>query len=62
MELGGESRLVSVLFAHIRGFTALTDGMEPQRVIRLLNECMEYLSQAVDAERGVVDTVRATPR
>jgi adenylate cyclase len=55
VELGGESRLVTVLFADIRGFTPLTEGMEPQEVIGLLNECMEYLSQAIDAEGGVVD-------
>jgi len=55
VELGGENRLVTVMFADIRGFTALTEGMEPQRVIGLLNECMEYLSQAIDAEGGVVD-------
>jgi len=55
VELGGESRPVSVLFADIRGFTPLTEGMEPQKVIRLLNDCMECLSQAVDAEGGVVD-------
>jgi class 3 adenylate cyclase len=55
VELGGENRFVTVLFADIRGFTALTEGMEPQQVIGLLNECMEYLSQAIDAEGGVVD-------
>jgi adenylate cyclase len=55
VELGGESRLVTVIFADIRGFTPLTEGMEPQEVIGLLNECMEYLSQAIDAEGGVVD-------
>jgi adenylate cyclase len=55
VELGGESRLVTVLFADIRGFTPLTEGMEPQEVIGLLNECMEHLSQAIDAEAGVVD-------
>lgn len=55
VELGGENRLVTVLFADIREFTALTEGMEPQQVIGLLNECMEHLSQAVDAEGGVVD-------
>jgi class 3 adenylate cyclase len=55
VELGGESRLVTVLFADIRGFTPLTEGMEPQAVITLLNECMEHLSQAIDAEGGVVD-------
>lgn len=55
VELGGENREVTVLFADIRGFTALTEGMEPQGVIGLLNECMQRLSDAVDAEGGVVD-------
>jgi len=55
VELGGENRLVTILFADIRGFTALTEGMEPQRVIGLLNECMECLSREIDAEGGVVD-------
>jgi class 3 adenylate cyclase len=55
VELGGENRLVTVLFADIRGFTAHTEGMEPQAVIGLLNECMEHLSHAIDMEGGVVD-------
>ena len=55
VELGGENRDVSVIFADVRGFTSLTEGMEPQEVIRLLNECMEHLSRAVDVEGGVVD-------
>ena len=55
VELGGENRMITVLFADIRGFTPMTVGMEPQEVIGLLNECMERLSRAVDAEGGVVD-------
>ena len=55
VELGGENRLVTVLFADIRGFTPLTEGMEPQEVIGLINECMERLARAVDTEGGVVD-------
>lgn len=55
VELGGENRDVTVLFADIRGFTPLTEGMEPQEVIGLLNELMEHLATAVDAEEGVVD-------
>jgi class 3 adenylate cyclase len=55
VELGGENRHVTVLFADIRGFTTLTEGMEPQAVIGLLNELMEHLATAVDAEDGVVD-------
>jgi adenylate cyclase len=55
VELGGENRKVTVLFADIRGFTTLTDGMQPQEVIGLLNECMERLSEAVEVEGGIVD-------
>ncbi len=55
VELGGENRHVTVLFADIRGFTALTEGMEPQEVIGFLNECMERLRAAVEEEGGVVD-------
>lgn len=55
LRLGGESREVSILFADIRGFTTLTEGMEPQKVIGILNQTMERLSEAVEAEAGVVD-------
>lgn len=55
LELGGENRRVTVLFADIRGFSALTEGMEPQDVIALLNECMQRLSDAVVQEGGHVD-------
>ena len=55
VELGGENRDVTVIFADVRGFTALTEGMEPQAVIKLLNECMGILSKVVDDEGGVVD-------
>lgn len=53
--LGGETRRATVLFGDLRGFTATTSEMEPQAVIRLLNECMEKLSDAVDRAGGVVD-------
>ena len=53
--LGGETREVSVLFADICGFTPLTEGMPPEAVIELINSCMEQMSEAVEAEGGVVD-------
>jgi adenylate cyclase len=55
LELGGETRDVAVLFADIRGFTALTEGMAPEAVITLINACMEGMSGAIEAEGGVVD-------
>lgn len=53
--LGGENREVTTLFADIRGFTAMTEGMEPQEVIAMLNQYMERAGAAVEAVCGVVD-------
>lgn len=55
IKLGGENRQVTTLFTDIRGFTAMTEGMEPQDVIRMLNEFMEYASSAIESYGGVVD-------
>lgn len=53
--LGGEIREVSVLFCDIRGFTSLTEGMEPPEVIRMLNEHFSPLTRLVYEHDGVVD-------
>jgi class 3 adenylate cyclase/HAMP domain-containing protein len=53
--LGGEKRKVSVLFCDIRGFTALTEGMDPAEVIAMLNEHMTALADVVADRSGVVD-------
>ncbi len=45
LELGGEQRIVSVLFADIRGFTQMSEKMSPKEVIDMLN-C--YLSIAIE--------------
>lgn len=55
LELGGENREVTILFSDIRGFTSLTEGMEPQEVIALVNEVMRTGTEAIMAEDGVVD-------
>jgi class 3 adenylate cyclase len=55
LELGGETREVTTLFADITAFSDLVDGMEPQGVITLLNECMARLDTIVQSHNGVVD-------
>jgi class 3 adenylate cyclase/HAMP domain-containing protein len=55
IELGGEERTVSVLFCDIRGFTALTERMQPPEVIRMLNEHFTPLTRVVYEHHGVVD-------
>ena len=53
--LGGERREVSILFCDIRGFTAATDGMDPEDVVSMLNEHMSALTGCVHRHSGVVD-------
>jgi class 3 adenylate cyclase len=55
IELGGEERDVSVLFCDIRGFTALTERMEPKEVIEMLNQHFTPLTRIVYEHHGAVD-------
>jgi len=53
--LGGELRDVSVLFADIRGFTALATALGAHAVVDLLNEYFSYMTDVIVAEGGMVD-------
>jgi class 3 adenylate cyclase len=55
LSLGGELRQASVLFCDIRGFTTLTEGMDPVAVIEMLNLHMTALTNVVHRHHGVVD-------
>ncbi|MBM3198380.1 MAG: adenylate/guanylate cyclase domain-containing protein [Chlamydiae bacterium] len=55
ISLGGEDRVVSMLFVDIRGFTKLTQDMPPHEVITLLNSCMTRLAAIVEKHGGVID-------
>lgn len=55
LELGGEVLKAAVLFCDIRGFTSMTDGMPPAKVIDLVNEHMTALTRLVYQHGGVVD-------
>lgn len=55
IHLGGEERVVTMLFTDIRGFTQLTQNMPPHEVIALLNTCMTKLSQVIEDHKGVID-------
>jgi adenylate cyclase len=52
--LQGERRDVSILFQDIRGFTALSEKLDPAVLLRLLNQFFTEVVAAVEAEGGVV--------
>lgn len=55
LKLGGEKREVTVLFADIRGFTAISEGLEPEGLVRLLNEYLNPMTRIILDEKGTLD-------
>ena len=53
--LGGEEREVTVLFCDLRGFTPLSEGLEPPKLVALLNRYLDRMSSAIEAQGGVID-------
>jgi len=53
--LGGESRLVAVLFADIRGFTRFAERHDPEDVVAVLNRAMARLTAPLRTHRGILD-------
>jgi adenylate cyclase len=49
------SKELTVMFCDIRGFTGLSESMEPQQLQRLLNSVFTQLTEVIRANRGTVD-------
>jgi class 3 adenylate cyclase len=55
IKLGGSRRNVVLLFSDIRNFTALTERMDPEALVRVLNRYFSKMVELVRAEGGLVD-------
>jgi class 3 adenylate cyclase len=55
LELGGERREVTVLFADVVAFTPLTEAHPPEQVVATLNELFTILTEIVFRHGGIVD-------
>ena len=54
VNLGGETREISVIFADIRGYTRLAEQNTPGDLVRVLNLYLNILTEAVWQEEGTV--------
>jgi adenylate cyclase len=54
-QLGGEYMQVTVLFSDIRNFTSLSEALDAQEIVRMLNTYFEEVCQIVLKEGGTID-------
>jgi adenylate cyclase len=55
LRLGGEKKEVTVFFSDIEGFTALSEGMDPEELVTLLNRYLTAVTDIILEERGMLD-------
>jgi len=53
--LGGEQRELTILFSDIRGFTTVSESLNPQELVTLLNEYLTPMTRIVLDEQGTLD-------
>jgi len=55
LKLGGEKRRCTFLFTDVRGFTNLSEKLEPEEVTSIMNKVLTVQVQCVQAHGGMVD-------
>ncbi|MBY0370854.1 HAMP domain-containing protein [bacterium] len=55
VRLGGERREAVIFFSDIRGFTSLSETMQPEEVVEMLNEYMTIMVSVIRKHSGIVD-------
>ncbi len=55
LELGAQTITSTILFADIRGFTALAEGREPAYIIEMLNDYFQGIVTVIRQNHGVVN-------
>jgi adenylate cyclase len=55
LKLGGEKKILSVLFSDIRGFTSISEAMPPEKMVEHLNEYLQAMTNIVYQFDGTLD-------
>jgi len=55
LKLGGEERVVTVLFSDLANFTTISEKMTPPDLVHLLNEYLTEMTDIVLEEGGIID-------
>ena len=55
LKLGGEKKYCTFLFTDVRGFTSLSEKLEPEEVTKIMNKALTIQADAVNFYDGMVD-------
>lgn len=55
ISVSGESRDMTVLFSDVRGFTTISEGLDPQALTQLMNEMLTPMTHVIHHHRGTID-------
>ncbi|MFB2922499.1 CHASE2 domain-containing protein [Aerosakkonema funiforme] len=55
MKLGGERRKITILTSDLRGFTALSERLSPEEVVKILNIYLESMADVITKYKGTID-------
>ena len=54
-ELGGQRREIAVLFVDIRGFTTMSESLQPEEVVGILNDYLSMVAECIFKHHGMLD-------
>jgi adenylate cyclase len=57
LELGGEKRKVTIMLSDLRGFTALSERLNPEQVVQLLNIYFEVMVDVILKYQGTINEI-----
>lgn len=55
LKLGGDRKRMTVLFSDIRGFTTISEGLSPEKLVEILNRYLDRMTSIVFQHDGVLD-------
>ena len=55
LDFGGSKRLVTIMMSDLRGFSALSDRLPPESIVRLLNNYLSEMTAVIQKHNGTID-------
>ena len=55
LKLGGDQREMTILFSDIRGFTTISEALDPEQLVQTLSEYLTVMSDVVFKHEGTID-------